>query len=57
MSSIRLTAGPTLTEQAIYQMVAAKPISASKFDGSWTFANVYIDGWIKHQSCAGVKEA
>jgi excisionase family DNA binding protein len=42
-----------VTERTIYRLAAAKKIPAFKVGGSWRFALVDIDRWIKQQSIEG----
>lgn len=42
-----------VTERTIYRLAAAKKIPAFKVGGSWRFASVDIEIWIKQQTTAG----
>lgn len=46
-----------VTERTIYRLAAAKKIPAFKVGGTWRFARVDIDAWIKHQSQEGLESA
>ena len=39
-----------VTERTIYRLAAAKKIPAFKVGGTWRFARIDIDDWIKKQS-------
>ena len=41
-----------VTERTIYRLAAGKQIPAFKVGGSWRFARVEIDSWIRQQSAA-----
>jgi len=41
-----------VTERTIYRLAAGKQIPAFKVGGSWRFARVEIDTWIRQQSSA-----
>lgn len=44
-----------VTERTIYRLAAAKRIPAFKVGGTWRFALVDLDAWIKHQSQEGLE--
>lgn len=41
-----------VTERTIYRLAAGKQIPAFKVGGSWRFARVEIDSWIRQQSAS-----
>ena len=41
-----------VTNRTIYRLAAAKQIPAFKVGGSWRFARVDIDKWIRQQSAS-----